>query len=488
MAFDSLIESVHPEKIDLDLECYHDMITGKGIRMTEVESFDKKNDKLEHGLQSEFFGTDQGDENAFVERYSCKCHKYIGKALKGVICDACGTEVEYHDVDLTLTGWIMLDKFSVLSPIFCAKMNDALGSVEGETVLNKILSVDYENDGVSVRYSDKDLTLIKKHPFIRKGCIWLHDHIDEVIDFYAKKKPTKAKLFEELRNDANIMWTHSIPVFTSLLRTEIPSPKGSKSYKMRINTTYKTLIRLSTYINKKSADTLTQDDLISIDKQLATMHNEITEIFNQTYKDLTGKRGIVLGKVEGGRYNFSARNIIVSSSGELRANEVKLGYITFMELYRYEIINLYTKIHKCNVVEAQNIWKQGLTHYNPELYNIMVYMTSDEECRKYLNVFISRNPCINYGSHLVVRIAMVKPDFNDKTMTLPSAFIRAMGADYDGDTLNIFRIFSEYSYKRFARNLDPRYNLYISRINGNVNKDSLPFKDEAIGFWAFNNI
>lgn len=487
MAFDSQIESVRVEKIDLNMECYFDMLTGKGIQINEVESFDKKNEKIYNGLQSEFFGTDQGDENAFVERYSCKCHKYIGKALQGVICDSCGTPVEYHDIDLTKTGWIILNKFYVLTPIHCAKMIDALGSIEGESVLSKILNVDYENDGVTVKYSDKDLAILKKHPFIRKGCIWLHDHIDEVLDFYAKKKPAKQKLFDELKSDTNIMWTHAIPVFSALLRTEVPSPKGSKSFKMKINTTYKTLIRLANYINKKSEEELTRDDLISIDKQLATMHDEIMGIFNQTYKDLTGKRGIVLGKVEGGRYNFSARNIIVCSSGELRANEVKLGYITFMELYRYEIMNFYTKLHKCSYIESQNTWKQGLTHFNQELYNIMVYMTNDEECKKYLNIIISRNPCINYGSFLVVRVAAVKPDFNDKTMTVPSAFIRSMGADFDGDVLNIFRIFSTYFYKKFAKNLDPRYNLYVNRINGNVNRDSMPFKDESIGFWAFNN-
>jgi hypothetical protein len=59
---------------------------------------------------------------------------------------------------------------------------------------------------------------------------------------------------------------------------------------------------------------------------------------------------------------------------------------------------------------------------------------------------------------------------------------------FDGDVLNIFRIFGEDFYKRFAKNLNPRYNLYISRIDGKVNKDTMPFKDENIAFYQFNNI
>ena len=80
-------------------------------------------------------------------------------------------------------------------------------------------------------------------------------------------------------------------------------------------------------------------------------------------------------------------------------------------------------------MEASNVWKKGLVHYNPTLYNIMQHMTTDQECRKYVNVLISRNPCINYGSFLTMRVASVKSDINDKTMTIPSNILRTMGAD-----------------------------------------------------------
>ena len=63
-----------------------------------------------------------------------------------------------------------------------------------------------------------------------------------------------------------------------------------------------------------------------------------------------------------------------------------------------------------------------------------------------------------------------------------------MNADFDGDILNIFRIIGEDMAKRFSKNLNPRYNLFVSRMDGLVNKECRPTKDAAVGFWAFNNI
>lgn len=106
----------------------------------------------------------------------------------------------------------------------------------------------------------------------------------------------------------------------------------------------------------------------------------------------------------------------------------------------------------------------------------------------YLNVIINRNPSINYGSFLVVKVAGVKRNIHDKTLTIPTPILSTMGADFDGDQLNVFRIIGLDMDKRFSKNLDPRYNLYISRMDGRVNPAMFPIKDEASAFWAFNNI
>ena len=183
--------------------------------------------------------------------------------------------------------------------------------------------------------------------------------------------------------------------------------------------------------------------------------------------------------------NFSARMIISSSSGDLRADEVELPYIAFMQLFRYEIINLYSKLQSCTLIEAQNVWKRGLVHFNPILYKIMTYMC--EHNKGEISILINRNPSINYGSFLAMKVRRVTENPNSKTMRINTRVISVMAADFDGDQLNVYRIIGRDLGKKMMKTLNPRYNLYINRINGRVNKDMMPLKDEVAGFWLFNN-
>ena len=58
----------------------------------------------------------------------------------------------------------------------------------------------------------------------------------------------------------------------------------------------------------------------------------------------------------------------------------------------------------------------------------------------------------------------------------------------DGDVLNVFRVIGEDMTRRFSKNLNPKYNLFVSRMDGLVNKEVMPSKDSIVGFWAFNNL
>jgi hypothetical protein len=88
----------------------------------------------------------------------------------------------------------------------------------------------------------------------------------------------------------------------------------------------------------------------------------------------------------------------------------------------------------------------------------------------------------------MMHVAHVTDNISNKTLTIPSNTLGALNADFDGDVLNVFRIIGEYFIKEFAKCLNPRYNLYISRINGKINMETVPFKDEAAAFYQFNNI
>ena len=436
--FGTSISNVGIEKINLDLECAMDILEGKGIRLQSTESFHKKADKFTKksekvwdGLQSEFFGTDFGDDAAFAERWSCKCKKYVGKMYEGKICEDCGSVVESQDIDLTKFGWIILDDFKVLSPIYDQKLNAALGKQDDDTVLNKILEVNYDEDG-TVKFTDKELLQLKKHPYIHKGMHWLSDptNMKEVLEYYERKRPkSQKKLFNELKNDLFNLFTSCIPVFSSLLRTELPGEKGSKLFKLKINTAYTAIIRVSNFINSIPKEDQ-MEKMNTINMQLYAIQKELRDVFTDTYQSFMKKTGIIMSKVIGGRYNYSARNIITPSSGYFRADEVELSYSTFLELYRSELINFYQKMEDCTTMEASHAWKRATVHFDQEFYNIMQYMVNDKHCKKYMSVLICRNPCINYGSFLLMRVANVTSDIKNKTLTIPSNTLSGLNADF----------------------------------------------------------
>lgn len=486
--YGSKIAAVQPEIINLDQERMADELLEKSIRITEVESFNRKGEKIWNGLQSEFFGTDFGDDNAFLEKFSCKCGKYIGEWYKGKFCESCKTYVGFQDIDLTRFGWIILDHFKIIHPLYYMKLKDCLGTSDGEYVLDKILCVKYEDEDDKLEPKEKDILEAKKHPFMHKGMYWLSNHLDDVIQFYKKKKPTKKALFEEIENGFFDVFCHSLPVYSAAIRTEIPGEKGGKAYKMKINTCYRAIIRNVNYVNKFTEEDIDDRKMISINSALAAIQKEIVDIFNISYKEMTSKKGIIMTKVIGGRYNFSARNIIVCSSGRLRADEIELGYLTFGELFRYEIINLYSKMMQCNPKTAADALEGGLEHFDPNIYKIMQYLVSDKKYNKNASALISRNPCINIGSFDWMRIAKVKDTLEDKTMTIPSTICNPTNADFDGDMMNIYRVMSEYFNAIFSKTLNPRYNLMVSRMDGQINKECVPMKNEAVGFWAFNNL
>lgn len=498
--FDSNIVAVIPYIMNLDQEYITDSLVGNALRLTSVDSFNKKSEKLNgkitskknekvwNGLQSEFFGTDFGDDLAFNERWSCKCKKYVGSMYKNKFCENCHTYVGFQDVDLKKFGWIIFDHFQIINPMYYEKMIAAFGKSDGVPVITKILDVKRESDKDFALLNEKEELERKNHPYIYKGMTWFQDHFWEVLTYYKKRFPTKKALFLELESEASNIFTHCLPVYSAVIRSEVHGNPGDKLFKMRVNTIWQTIIRLSLYVNKFDEDELDKRNMISINKALAAVMKEVDELFQTDIAEITSKNGLIITKIIGGRYNFSSRNVVICSSGRLRSDEIELGYLTFLELFRYEIQNLYTKMTGLSPEKANEVWVEGLTVFNPTLYKIMQHMVTDPETKELCIVFISRNPMINYGSGIPVHVASVKMDFTDKTMTIPSNLCQTTNGDFDGDMFNIYRIFGQDMQKRWSKGLNPRKNLYVSRMNNRVNKDSLPFKNELVGFWAFNNL
>ena len=220
---------------------------------------------------------------------------------KEKICEVCETPVEYVDIDLTKTGWIILDNFKVISPIYDQKLLAALGTMDEDKVLDKILEVNYDDEDRQI-FTEKEMLQLKKHPYIHKGMVWLSNpqNMLEVLEYYEKRRPkSQAKLFKELKDDLFKIFTSCIPVYSALLRTELPGEKGSKLFKLKINTVYGAIIRVSNFVNKIEKENW-YDEMNTINMQLFAIQKEIREVFDDTYKSFMKKTGIIMSRVIGG--------------------------------------------------------------------------------------------------------------------------------------------------------------------------------------------
>ena len=89
----------------------------------------------------------------------------------------------------------------------------------------------------------------------------------------------------------------------------------------------------------------------------------------------------------GGRLNYSSRNVIIPDP-KLKADEIELCYLTFLELYRYEILSHLCKMDDITISEANDIWFRASINFSKKVYEIMKYLIK----KKKVKMLINRNP------------------------------------------------------------------------------------------------
>lgn len=407
-------------KLDWDKECEKDFITNKGFEIIEpaFKGKEGKEEKSLYGIHSPLFATDWEDEDAFSERYSCKCREMKGRVYEGEICPICRTKVVFRDVDLKITGWIILHNHCVIQPIFY-KM---LKSIIGDKAFSEIIEPekDMTRDGQIVRKGGKN-------QFKGIGLIEFRDRFDEIMDYYRDKKKNKRELINEVMREKEKVFTHCIPVYSSVLRPV--SFKGETYFYNRIDRKYNAIFSLSRLLNntslialKKKKNKKFKSDESTI---LVSVQKKLMELWELIFEQINQKEGHIKEQILGGRINFSARNVIIPDP-ELRADEIRLGYLAFLELYKYEIIAHLVKINDISENEAFEQWYRATINYNPKIYKIMMYLVKKRKPR----VIINRNPTINYGSMLLMKVVDIKNEYKDDyTMSLPIQILRVLNAD-----------------------------------------------------------
>lgn len=460
-----------------DLLCDMELQTGEGFRITEKGKTDKNEDPGYYSIHSPLYGTDWGDDKAFEDRWSCKCGKYIGRyyADKDFVCEDCGEPVKKIGVNMKKKGWIVLDRNHLIQPHMYLKLAQFIGRKPFEDML------EFKS---SLEPTDKPLS-----PFSKIGMISFEERFDEIMDYYLKKNK-KMEQYIFLMAQRKEIFIRSIPVYTIHLR-HFTIKDGKVKYTpddtlfkrlftnhLLLNNDF-ALARRATdgNIRKKGVDYLRKENI------LFRMQKDILKLWDFSFNAIDGKTGTINGQLAAGRMNYTARNVIVPDP-TLRMDEIDIGYTTALELMKAELLDFMHRMYHINYRQAKDLWDEATMVYSPKIHKILNHMINIKP--RYVSIY--RNPSINYGSRMVMRIRKINEGIDDNCLSLSPQVLVKPNADFDGDILAlIFHKMDDLS-EEFYRRLNPRSNFSISRNDGRFDNDSNLIKDQAVILYSFLNM
>lgn len=462
---------------DIEEEFHNDMESGNGFIITDKLGIDK-GERTARGIYSPEYGSIWQDDNAFQELYSCECKDMQGKMYDDMVCPKCGTRVKYKDKNIKMTGYLILDNYHVIHPT----LYRIIGSLIGGKKLNSILYPAWETDsrgkwaedGKGKPIIDEKTRNINKYD--RIGLIEFEKRFDEIIEFFYQKRKHKKAEYEFIKKHRDKVFTSYIQVISLILR---PIILGDEDFSFApINREYSILSSKVYDLNHKFAVLNETNEKIVVTRlyEIIQKYDKITKKLAQA---LNKKQGQIRNGIHGARYNFSTRGVIRPMSTG-KTNETDFPYMGFLIMYRPEIMSTIIKLNNVTINEAYSMWLKATVRFDKRIYKIMEYMVS----RFDVYILLNRNPTINYGGIMRMKIRKVKSDYNDLTIDVPINALGAYAADFDGDALNSISLKDAELVKAYKL-FDPRSNMIISKNDGLFDNNFNLIKDQLICLHQF---
>lgn len=425
------------------------------------------------GIYSSLFGGDITDVAEIQKRYSCTCGETVGKFRSGLFCPKCQTPVTYQNNELDRTGWMALNEpYFVINP----KMYKFLEKVLKAKRLDDILKFDRKLDRHGVL--EVSTQVDPKNPYSNIGMLAFRERFDEILDNLADKK-RQFELKFIMDNRDKIFVSH-IPVLTLLLRPVILIGATTFNYDS-LNKQYSEMISHVDYINNNIDNSTTYTNL--------TILYELQKKFNETEDDiiklkLNGKSHTIRSNVLGSRINFSARHVLVPNTDTVQMDSIVIPYLTFVEFYKFHIMNIYKKLYNVTMNELLDRWFTLVQTQDPSIMNIIKILINKTDGG--MQLYDNRNPTIALGSTTAQTLIGINEDIDDLTMSLPLNILPLKNADFDGDTLNNVPIIEKAFADEFKKYFSPQ-RMIISAATGKFNNQMNLLKDQLVGIYSFCN-
>jgi DNA-directed RNA polymerase beta' subunit len=416
------------------------------------------------------------------EDYSCECGKMQGKFYESTICPHCGKEVEFVGLNISKYGWIdlSLSKYNedgelieegngchLIEYIPYLQLERVIGRENLRNIIHvrNVITITGEID------TDELDELRESSPeskYYFYGIDGFYENYSEILDYYFELRGKKyPKLYEYLKLRDEV-FTDKIPVVSVILRPAMRTEDGLKLDD--INIKYQNILKNLTMLKDPNMIKIIRDATVE------QIQAEFMQLSEEVLEAIKSKAGIIRNQICGTRVNFSARNIISPAKAGIAIDELVVPYLTFLELYKFEIINILRNTEGISLKAAEKEWFKATLEFDRKVHMIMQKMVKDNE----VGVLLNRNPTISYGSILYLKIAEVKDNYDDVTISLSNNLLTSLAGDYDGDVLNLVSVKDKTTREIFKKVFSPVH-LVIDPNNGQFNNALNLERDQILG-------
>ena len=443
-------------RIDLDKERENDLVTDNGFIVSEPSSIKKDiSNKAINTIFSTKFGPGLQDANAFADRYRCECKHLTSRIYNGITCPICNTKVRYVGDNFNYFGWICLkDPYHIIHPNLFKSLQFLIGTKKLDDIINVIDEKDENGNSIQITEPPKD------NPYHGLGMMGFYDKFDEIIEYFLTKNPSKKDYYDDIVRHRHIIFTQSIPVYTTHLRPY--KVDGTLLYFEGTNANYNMIAKLAAVVNKDNLKIFRKSK--SKNELLYDIQMQYNDLYTELEKTLSQKKGAVR-TLFGGRYNFSCRSVIVPSQ-ELDIDEVRLSYHALCELLQQSIVNIIQKTYNILYSDAYKIWYKAQVTHNQMVEDIINGIIKSYP--RGIPILLNRNPTINYGGIMQMYVVGINHNY---TASVPLRILKPLAADFDGDTLNILYLINKDFIEAAEKVINPRNAMQISRNDGMFNSD-----------------
>lgn len=436
--------------------------------ITNHSPIDLKTKKFtEDGLFStRIFGNNDGS----VDVYCCDCGATRGKFNLNEMCHTCSTTVKLQSSNISSVGWIDLQEYFIINPIFYYHIKKIVGGKMLEEILSyqPKLSLDGIQDTESVSESNM--------PYAHIGMIEFREKFWEILEYFYKGKDNLTPSMEFLQDHEDKIFMHSIPVYSSLLRPAMLI--GKKFNFAEENGLYNALIKMSNSLHKKRK---LEKIMLSVLPMLYEIQETMNTLAEKIISNFSGKHGFYRENILGNRLNFSGRMVIgpINVFNDYKLNDIELPYLAALEIYKFEIIKVLSAT--MSIERAEHKWWEATLEFDQTVYSVMEELV--KRTKGGLQSLINRNPTIDFGSIQQARVASIKKSYNDFTLGLLNLLLALFNGDYDGDVFNYVSL-KDQALREFFKPLRTQAML-IDRNNGRFNRKCSLDKDYALGLQSF---